>query len=496
MTAAPPGKPSGRGFWPLRDLPVVMWLVMLLAATVLHPVVPAPRWLMIHLLLLGAVTHAIFVWSTHFTETLLHLSGPSRQRQSVRLALLNVGVITVVGGVLTSRWPVTLLGATGVVGAVAWHGLALASMRHRALPSRFAPVVRYYIAAACFLPVGAGLGAALARDPGEPWHHRLMFAHALVNVLGWMGLTVAGTVVTLWPTMLRTRLDEGAERSARRALPVLVAGVVLAAGASVAGQLQLAAVGLAVYLGGLVTLAVPLCRVTVRRPPSSYATWSVGAAGLWLTGSLLVLVLGIATSSGWPQAAHRFEAVTPLLAAAFGAQVLLGALSHLIPVALGGGPAVTRRTHASMDRGAALRVTGANAGLLVCALPVAEPGAGALFGRGAGLPRSLRAAALPDAAGPSFRAAGRDRRDCRDHPPRGADRRPRGDRPCPRARRGGRRRRPGPFHGRRPRGRLQDRGGPHRPHHDRRGRDTAHEVQPYEHRCTGRRPAGHRRDQP
>jgi nitrite reductase (NO-forming) len=370
VTAAPHGKPSGRGFWPLRDLPVVMWLVMLLAATVLHPVVPAPRWLMIHLLLLGAVTHAIFVWSTHFTETLLHLSGPSRQRQSVRLALLNVGVITVVGGVLTSRWPVTLLGATGVVGAVAWHGLALASMRHRALPSRFAPVVRYYIAAACFLPVGAGLGAALARDPGEPWHHRLMFAHALVNVLGWMGLTVAGTVVTLWPTMLRTRLDEGAERSARRALPVLVAGVVLAAGASVAGQLQLAAVGLAVYLGGLVTLAVPLCRVTVRRPPSSYATWSVGAAGLWLTGSLLVLVLGIATSSGWPQAAHRFEAVTPLLAAAFGAQVLLGALSHLIPVALGGGPAVTRRTHASMDRGAALRVTGANAGLLVCALPV------------------------------------------------------------------------------------------------------------------------------
>ena len=45
-------------------------------------------------------------------------------------------------------------------------------------------------------------------------------------------------------------------------------------------------------------------------------------------------------------------------------------LALAIGVALGGGPAVTRRTHASMDRGAALRVTGANAGLLVCALPV------------------------------------------------------------------------------------------------------------------------------
>jgi len=26
-----------------------------------------------------------------------------------------------------------------------------------------------------------------------------------VNLLGWMGLTIVGTLVTLWPTMLRTR---------------------------------------------------------------------------------------------------------------------------------------------------------------------------------------------------------------------------------------------------------------------------------------------------
>ena len=197
MTATATGKPSGRGFWPLRDLPVVLWLVLLVGSTLLHPVIPAPRWLMIHLLLLGAVTHAILVWSTHFTETLLHTVGPSRRQQSVRLALLNLGVLAVICGVLESRWPVTLLGATGVVAAVSWHGLALASMLRRALPSRFSPVVRYYVAAACFLPVGAGLGTTLARDPGEPLHHQLMFAHALVNVLGWMGLTVAGTVVTL-----------------------------------------------------------------------------------------------------------------------------------------------------------------------------------------------------------------------------------------------------------------------------------------------------------
>ena len=237
---------------------------------------------MIHLLLLGAVTHAILVWSTHFTETLLHVGGPSRRRQSVRLAVLNAGVLAVLCGVLASHWPVTALGAAGVIVAVAWHGAALVSMLRRALPSRFSFVVRYYVAAACFLPVGAGIGATLARDPGEPWHHRLMFAHAMVNVLGWMGLTVAGTVVTLWPTMLRTRLGEGAERSARRALPVLVSGVVLAAGASAAGQLQVAAVGLAGYVAGLVRArgpALPRDGATGRPPRSRPGRWALPRCG-------------------------------------------------------------------------------------------------------------------------------------------------------------------------------------------------------------------------
>ncbi len=369
MTTGLP-KPAGRGLWPLRDLPVVMWLLLLVASTLVHPLLPAPRWLMIHLLLLGAVTHAILVWSTHFTETLLHVAGPSRRQQSWRLAVLNLGVAAVVAGVLSATWPVTVAGAAAVVGAVVWHGVTLTRMVRGALPSRFSFVVRYYVAAACFLPVGAGLGTTLARDLAEPWHQRLVLAHGTVNVLGWMGLTVAGTVVTLWPTMLRTRLGEGAERSARRALPVLVAGIALAASAAAAGRLRVVAVGLLLYLGGLVVLGIPLGRATVRRPPSTFATWSVGAGALWLVGSLVVLAVGVATASGWAEAGEWFETVTPLLAAGFGAQVLLGALSHLVPVALGGGPAVTRRTHAAMDRGATLRVAGANAGLLVCALPV------------------------------------------------------------------------------------------------------------------------------
>ena len=42
MTSVPPDKPAARGFWPLRDLPVVVWLVLLVASTLLHPLLPAP----------------------------------------------------------------------------------------------------------------------------------------------------------------------------------------------------------------------------------------------------------------------------------------------------------------------------------------------------------------------------------------------------------------------------------------------------------------------
>ena len=93
----------------------------------------------------------------------------------------------------------------------AWHrALATAGYIGLSLPSRFGATVRYYITAAALLPVGATLGTILARGLADPLHGQVRLAHASVNVLGWMGLTVLGTLVTLWPTMLRTRIAPGA----------------------------------------------------------------------------------------------------------------------------------------------------------------------------------------------------------------------------------------------------------------------------------------------
>jgi len=230
--------------------------------------------------------------------------------------------------------------------------------------------VRYYICAALALPIGAGLGATLARDPVEPWHGRLVVAHITLNMLGWIGLTIMGTLVTLWPTMLRTRIAESAERVARQALPILVGSVVVTVAGALAGQQTLAAVGAAAYLGGVLWAARPLAQVTRAKAPSAYATWSVMAGVLWLVGSLIGLVAVLVFSPTWTVVTDRLGLLVIPLAAGFVAQVLLGALSYLVPVVLGGGPAIVRGTQARLERGNALRVVLINAGLMICVLPV------------------------------------------------------------------------------------------------------------------------------
>ena len=363
-------KAGGRGFWPLRDLSVLGWLAATVVVAFVHPVVPAPRWLMIHLLLLGAVSHAILVWSRYFTDALLHTAGADRRGQERRLLLLNGGVVGVVTGVLTGVWPLTLLGATAVGGAVLWHGWTIVRRLRAALSSRFGSSVRYYVAAACFLPVGAGLGTVLARDPADPWHTRLVVAHASVNLLGWVGLTVVGTLVTLWPTMLRTRIAEGAERAAARALPVLVVSVLVAAGGAASGVRALAVAGVVGYVAGLLLTAPAFVDALRRKRPTEFPAWSVLAGLAWLVGSLVALAVGFGTASSWERAGDAFGWLAPFLAAGFGAQVLVGALSYLIPVALGGGPVPVRAANLVLDRGAPLRLVLANGGLVLGALPV------------------------------------------------------------------------------------------------------------------------------
>lgn len=369
------GRPgTGRAVWHRwANAPTLLWLAVIAVLAGIHRGIPASGWLLTHLALLGAATNAILVYSWHFAEALLRLPVPSRRALAARIVLLNTGAASAMAGVVFSVWPAAVAGAAAVGGAAAWHGGALLLRLRRALPSRFASTLRYYLAACALLPFGAAAGALLAlpgTDDGGDLHARLLLAHESINVLGWVGLSVLGTLVTLLPTMLRTRADDSAEPTSRRALWVLLAGVAAAALGALAGNRLVAAAGVLAFLSGVLVSAVPLARAVRSRPPVAFAPLSAVASLLWLVGSLARLAWICVTAPGWDALHMSLADLTPALAAGFAAQVLLGALSYLLPVVLGGGPSVVRRRTDILDGGAWLRVVLANGALALYLLPV------------------------------------------------------------------------------------------------------------------------------
>ncbi len=361
-----------RSAWHARTSAVVLsWLAAAALVALAHRQVPASAWLMVHLLMLGAVTNALVIWSWHFTVAVLR-APPARSRrgEALRLAGVNCGALAVVAGVLLDAAPAVAAGAVVLAGAVLSHVAALLTMMRRTLPSRFAITVRAYVAAGLLLIPGVALGVALAEGSLAPARHsELLLAHVSVNLMGWVGLPIMGTLVTLWPTMLRTRLAPGAERYARRALPAFVLGTVVTAAGVLASAHLLAVAGIAAYLVGVAWTIGPMAVAVRQRPPASFPAWSTLAGVGWIVLSLASFALVLALNPDAETATQSMGTLTAAVVVGGVLQVLLGALSHLLPVMAGGGPAAMRRRIAHVDRGLGLRLVTVNLGLAVCVLP-------------------------------------------------------------------------------------------------------------------------------
>jgi nitrite reductase (NO-forming) len=374
-TGAPPAvpgqRPTGRGGWH-RAVAVVplAYLLGIVVVALAHPFLADWRWLAIHLLLLGAATNAILVWSAHFAAAVLRSPAPaSRRGEAARLVLLNAGVVGVLAGTLASR-PWAAVVASGLVFvAVAGHLYALAAQLRAALPARFAVTVRYYLAAGVALLTGVPVGAWMLVVDDDA-HPRLMLFHAHVNMLGWIVLTVLGTLLTFWPTVLRTRIADTAVRAAVSALGLAGTGLALLGVGLLAWWRPLAGLGLALVFAAVLVCAAPAWTAARRKPPASFAAASIAAGVGWLLVALAVDAWTVLSARAPAAAADRFDAVLVPLLPGFAGQVLLGALAYLVPVGLGGGPALVRERTAALDRRWPQRVVMTNAALAVFALPV------------------------------------------------------------------------------------------------------------------------------
>lgn len=370
-TGRPPRRPPRAAWHAVANGVVLAWLALTAVAALVHHELPAPRWLLIHLFLLGAVTNAIVTWTEHFAAALLRLPQPPRWWPMTRLAVLNAGIAAVLGGVAGASFPLMAAGGAATVACVVAAHVAVLAVRGRgALGGRFAHVVGWYVWAGVALVTGATFGGLMAsgRVPSG-WHGPLRDAHAHVNILGWVGLAVLGTLFTLWPTVLRTRMVDGTGRIARWSLRAAVPGLAVAVGGLLADLRWLAAAGLLLYAAAAGLALVPFVRTLVQRHPHTPASWMLAAGTAWFAVTLVA-----------DAARQSVDGLLPLVLVGFVGQTLLGALTFLLPVVLGGGPAALKANAAVIERLWIPRVVAVNAAVPLLVLPVPEWAAQAAWG--------------------------------------------------------------------------------------------------------------------
>ncbi|OMI36832.1 multicopper oxidase, type 3 [Streptomyces sparsogenes DSM 40356] len=353
---------------------VVAWIVLALSAATAQQTLPVARWLAIHLFLLGGATTAIVIWSEHFAVALLHAELPGERWSDARLASVNLAV----AGILIGVWadlPVLIgIACALLVAAITAHLVVLVRMGRGALGGRLAPIVGFYRVAAAALAVGAVLGWMSATGHAGPGDYAgLRQAHLHVMLLGWIGLPVLGTLFMLWPTVLGVRMARRTTKTARWVLALTGGGLAVVVAALAAGWHRAAVAGAVMYAVG-VGVAVELFVRTVRRrrPISTAAACTLGAATGWLVAGVIADAAILA--AGPP--AEAPDGIGPLvlvLLVGFVAQVLIGALTYLLPIVLGTGPRERAELRAMLERGWPVRLATLDTGVALLALPLPGP---------------------------------------------------------------------------------------------------------------------------
>lgn len=358
-----------------------IWMMIAVAMALVTLVVknrmPQPLWTIIHLVTLGVLSNGIFQWSWFFARSLARLSADdprARRHNTIRILIFNACFLLLFVSMWLGWMVGTMIAATGIAAVAAWHGAEMLSVLRERLASRFVIVVRYYVCSASFFVLAALLASFVSATMFSPsipealvaMRDRLTLAHALSGVAGWVGLTIGGTVITLGPTILRTRMSPDAVRGGVRVLLPWCLSLLLAIAGALLGVMPLVGAGiLAVGTCAIVGIVCPYAKVLRNKGPREYSAWSFLLGLLWI--SVGVCALGVA--SLFVSTPSQLRALTlmwiPIIGIAGFAQLFQGALSYLMPVVIGGGPSVVRIGIAIIDWQYSLRLGLRNGALIL-----------------------------------------------------------------------------------------------------------------------------------
>ena len=324
-------------------------------------------WLPLHMTLAGAVSVAISGAMQGFAAALTATQAPRYGFVMAQFVFVNLGAALVAVGYPSGHAWLVATGGACFLSGMALLGWILARAWRRSLNRRHGlPMAMYGAAVAAVLvggTLGALIGSSAVHDP-VLWAG-LRHAHMTVNVLGWVSLTIAGTQVTLLPTVLRVRMPSW--HGAATAL-LLVGGVATIAAGVAMGREPVAAAGGAAYATGALGVAWMIGRTMAvpRKWPVPLPAKHLVLASAWFVAGSLALAVALARGT------EAFDAFRQVYLVVFVGgwivQTLLGAWQYLLPMARPGHPDERRRWLAAVEFGWALQLLSLNGGLVLMAL--------------------------------------------------------------------------------------------------------------------------------
>jgi hypothetical protein len=191
--------------------------------------------------------------------------------------------------------------------------------------------VRWYYGSAASLGAGVLVGVLLARD--TTWTHgSLLGAHVALNVAGWMGTAIVGTLQTFFPSLTGTQLRHPRLQGPTFGLWLL--GVVdLALGAALLLDPVVAAGWLELTLAAALLAWNMLASLRARTVTLGLPARLVAVAPLFLlAGSALGLAATLRDGAAGPLAPDVRPALAVLLLGGWIALTVAGSLLHLLAV--------------------------------------------------------------------------------------------------------------------------------------------------------------------
>ncbi len=359
-------------------------------------------WLPLHLALAGAVSVAIAGAMQNFVTTLTATSSPASRWVWAQFATMNAGVALIAFGRIASMPGLVAVGGSSfVASALILLGLVLRAKRkalherHRVLVNMYALAVGCVIAGAT---LGAVMGSGVIRDGRT--YVALLHAHMVINVLGWVGLTIVATLVTLLPSILRVRMPSwhGAATGS-----LLACGALGIAAGLVLDETVLIALSGLLWLGGTLGVSWMVFEVlrTPRKSPIAVSGLHLLCGVVWFTmGSIGLAIAGRHGVEGFDRFSGEFLV---LFVGGWIVQTLLGAWAFLLAMGRPGHPDSRRASLVAIEFAAWVQLLALNVGVGLMAADAAGwagPAAGwaglriALLGAGIALVKAWTFPAL------------------------------------------------------------------------------------------------------